>query len=674
MTLNLFDSFDTFKEAYGRTYAVLSELREGFHRSGRFDDSNAKLDEVSKIFATYLAYRRGHILEFPLPESRSFMEILRDAFLQTANLPQYKLTDGYTIFGTNPSLALRNDDESMVIDMVNLVRQGIDFAIDAKYTGRSFDILNEAFGHFIRDNFRSNIEDAQYMTPPEVTDFMAKLVIEDLKKELSFHSKDFGSLTVLDPSCGVGSFLSAIHKQAQYTDGLDPWRMRLFGQDKVERMVRLSTLNLELVDVETYNITIGNSLELGSPLDRLNGTVDVILTNPPFGARFAHDHIVQSCGSNTPFFSGLKRQTTSIFSELLFIDRGISLLKNGGRMLIIVPDGVVSSKGMSALLRQQLGRVCNIKAVIELPSSTFAQAGTRTKTVILYLRKGREETNGRSFMAVANGLGFEVSSRKGVKVKTVKGENELPSILESHRTAFESDTNEKINILSTYPSCVSVAEKTVLSGSWTPKHYEARRIETVSALSVLSDVDMIPLHELVNFHASERKAEAWADDRFFISVLHIIGEGFLDISKILSYSPRTAGLPVYAGELLLSRINPRIPRVCVAPDLGGKILCSSEFEIMTPKGATDIYALAYLLQSQVVLNQIKSLTSGTSASHNRIRTSDLGGVLIPVAREGTGKRALMERVTADYRLTLDSLTNDTLALAGIRSQEEVIFG
>ena len=675
MTLSLFDSTDPFQEAYGHTYAVLSELRERFHRSGRFDDSNTKLDEVSKIFATYLAFRTGQIPEFPHTESWSFVETLKSAFEKTAELPQYKLGDDFTIFGSNPSLAFRNDDEEMVVDMVKLVRQGIDFALDGRYTGRTFDILNEAFGHFIRDNFRSNIEDAQYMTPPEVTDFMAEIVLEDVKRDLRFRSAKHDSLTILDPSCGVGSFLSSIYRRSFGIDGLDPRRLRLFGQDKVERMVRLSTLNLELFDVEKYSITIGNSLELGSPLDRLNGTVDIILTNPPFGARFTQDYIAQRCGHNTPFFAGLKRSTTSLFSELLFIDRGISLLKDGGRMLIIVPDGVISSKGIAALLRQQLNRICNIVAIIELPSSTFAQAGTRTKTVILYLKKGRNENRfDNTFMAVANDLGFEVSSRKGVKIKMVNSKNELPAISDTYKVSLESEVSEGISVFSTQPSCVSVPESTIANGNWTPKHYEASRIETVFKLSRLSDFDMVPLRDLVYFHSGDRKAISWAEGYNFISVLHVIGDGFLNIGEIINYSPKTAGLPVSAGELLMSRINPRIPRVCVMPDLGSKTLCSSEFEIMTPKSDNDIYTLAYLLQTDVVLNQIRSLTSGTSASHNRIRTSELSEVLVPMVKRESRKWTLMKRLTEDYRLTLESLAHSTRALAKIRNEQQMIFG
>ena len=502
---------------------------------------------------------------------------------------------------------------------------------------------------------------------------MADLVLQDLENERQSVGGKQQILTVLDPSCGVGSFLGAIYQQAHNASWFDACRLRLFGQDKVERMVRLATLNLELFDVSEYKITMGNSLERGSSLDALNGTVDIILTNPPFGARFNQNYAVTSCGTNTPFFSSLRRPINSIFSEYLFIDRGMSLLKDGGRMLIIVPDGVVSAKGTSALLRQHLARNCQLSAVIELPASTFAQAGTGTKTVILYLRKGRGYSNSKVFMAVSNELGFHVSSRKGAKIKTMKGENDLPKIADVYSKSISDSSSEDTHILSSDPSCVAVSESTVFNGSWTPKHYSAKRIQTVATVRDHTDFDLVPLRDIVEFCASNRKPEFWHDGCAFISILHIFGEGLLDVTGTFDHMPKTPGIPTQPGDLLVSRINPRIPRVCVTPDLGVKILCSSEFEIMKTNNNINVYALAYLLQTNTVQNQIQSLTSGTSASHNRIRTSELGQVLIPIAKPGTKKAELMSRLTDDYRAILDSLSSSATMLANIRQRETEVF-
>lgn len=665
---------DAFREGHASTYDAFSELRESFHRSGRLDDSNAKLDEVAKLFATYLAFKTGQIRRFPTAESCTLVSELQQAFSETVALPQYRLGDGNTIFGSQPALAIRQGDETMAVDMVRLVQRGIDLAFDVRRYGHPFDILNEAFGHFVRDNFRSNVEDAQFMTPPEVTNFMAELALQDILAEDSSANDPDKPLTVVDPSCGVGSFLGAVYQLARDKALVDPGRIRLFGQDKVERMVRLATLNLGLFDVDEHRITLGNSLERGSPLDIVNGKVDIILTNPPFGARFDHTYVHDVCGDNVPFFRSLRRTAGSIDSELLFVDRGLRLLRDGGRMLIIVPDSVISSKGIAALLRHNLTVRSTLRAVIELPSSTFAQAGTRTKTAILYLQKGRTDANSPVFMGIANHLGFEVSSRKGVQIKTPCGKNELPAIAATYAEHRGELPSEDTGILSSTPSCVMVKEPAVFRGNWTPKHYSATRIETVAEIGRNVEFEMVPLREMVEFCSRDRKPEHWRNGWAFISILHIFGEGLVNVSGVFDYSPKTPGIPTETGELLFARINPRIPRVCVTPDFGIKTLCSSEFEVMKVKDGVDAYMLAYMLQTHAVQNQIHSLTSGTSASHNRIRTSELSQVLIPLAKRETNKADLIDKLTNDYRVVLDSLAESATMLAQLRQREAEVFG
>ena len=639
----------------------------------RLDDSNAKLDEVAKVFATYLAFRTGEIGRFPSTESGSLIPDLESAFTETARLPRYSLDGGHSIFGSQPGLSIRAGDEALASEMVKVVRESVDLAFELRADDRPFDIISEAFGHFVRDNFRGNIEDAQYMTPPEVADFMADLALHDLMLENPFVDGGSGYYTVMDPCCGVGSFLGAISQRAKASERFDHKRLRLFGQDKVERMVRLSTLNLELFDVEKRQITLGNSLEVNSPIDNLNGEVDLILTNPPFGARFDQEYVDKICRDNTPFFSSHRRAFSSIDSELLFIDRGMRLLKEGGRMLIIVPDGVVSTRGVSALLRQRLSRTVTLRAVIGLPTTAFAQAGTRTKTVILYLQKQRANDSHSVFMGVSNDLGFQVSSKKGIQVKTPRGENDLTDIASAYKESRQELDSKQVRVVSESPSCVTVQENLVFKGTWSPKQYSAERYTAVENLSRQRDFELAPLRELVEFHANSRKPMRWRDGWAFVSVLHIFGEGLINVSGVLGYKPKTPGTPIYPGEILMSRINPRISRVCVAPDFGAKTLCSSEFEVMSATDCVSVYELAYLLQTSPVRSQINSLTSGTSASHNRIRTDELGQVLIPIAKRGTQKAELIAKMVSNYRNALESLALNATAVAKLRHREEEVF-
>ncbi|WP_111113295.1 N-6 DNA methylase [Stenotrophomonas maltophilia] len=652
----------SLQSKHAEIYRMLSEMREAFHSYGRLDDSNAKLDEVAKLFATYIAYKQGRINRFPTGNELTVVELLQNAFLEACALPQYRDQKGCSIFGIKPSLALQEADGVLAQQLVRVTRHCVDTAFENRSGEEPFDVLNEAFGHFVRDNFRGNVEDAQYMTPAEVVNFMVEMALHDFGQE-----QPEGPLVILDPTCGVGSFLGSFYSAA-LREGYGRSKLRLFGQDKVERMVRLSTINMELFDAKDHKIYSGNSLEKGGGLDELNGSVDLILTNPPFGARIDRAQLNKSIGDNAPFFSSTGSSVSNVDSELLFIDRNLRLLKPGGRLMIVVPDGVVSARGMSAMLRKHLAETCSIEAIIELPPTAFAQAGTRTKTVILYLRKRRQNSHA-TFIAVAGDLGFQVSSRKGVQIKSYEGTNELESILQSFKVARSFLSRNLPNVVASQPSCVLVAEKEIVSGSWTPSHYSAKRFQAIGELSATDDVEVVKLSDLAEFHSDRKASAVWTDGSAFLSVLHILGEGFIDVIGARCHAPKTAGLLTQPGDVLISKINPRIPRVAVTPDFGMRTLCSSEFEVLRPRGRISSYALAYLLQTKLVQDQVQSLTSGTSASHNRIRSKELATVTIPIPKKGSKSFASFHKIVREYESAATAMVDATMKLSELRMKE-----
>lgn len=651
------------EDTYRRIYNGLGELREVFHRSGRLDDSNAKLDEVAKLIATYIAFRAGDIAFFPDASSNNLLPTLQQAFALAAALPCYRMNTGASMFGSAP-LALKPGDEVVARALVIAVKEMVDAALES-VSGRvgSLDVVNEAFGHFVRDNFRGNVEDAQYMTPPEVVDFMADMAL-DLVSESGRKS-----LTVADPSCGVGSFLTTF---ASRHAGRGKCSVQLIGQDKVERMVRLATLNLTLCKTSNAKIWSGNSIEPGSPLDGLKGCVDLVLTNPPFGARFPSDLVRQYGADVLPIFAKHARAKGALDSELLFVDRNLQLLKDGGHMLIVLPDSVVSGKGIAALLRQELAKKAEILAVVALPATAFAQAGTRTKTVVLCVRKHRRSRAVATFMGVSADLGFQVASRKGSTVKIAAGQNDLPDLSVAFRVARKIEhAPQSAQVLSRQPSAVIVAESEVVKGSWTPNHYSADRMVAVESIS--REQNEAPrLADLASCDDRLRSAVCHKKGAVFLSVLHVLGEGMIDCKGALSYSPKTPGRMASPGDILFSRINPRIPRMCVAPDFGMPLMCSAEFIVLQARDGVDPYALTYLLQCDVVQQQIRSVTSGTSASHNRIRAEDLLSIRVPFPPAGTPAALALGRIAAAYRKSVQSVFAASLSLARLRSEESSV--
>lgn len=121
----------------------------------------------------------------------------------------------------------------------------------------------------------------------------------------------------------------------------------------------------------------------------------------------------------------------TIDPAVLFIDRCLQLLRPGGRLLIVLPDGVLCNSGDRYVREYIMGRKDEktgqfvggkaiVKAVLSLPADTFKLSGTGAKTSVLYLQKRHAskehpeqflpEPQGDVFMAVAETLGYVVKN------------------------------------------------------------------------------------------------------------------------------------------------------------------------------------------------------------------------------------------------------------------------
>ena len=629
-------------------YNEISQLRDLFHKYGRFDDSNSKLDEISKYISIYIyQLQKGVngknnfkklVAAYEKDKSFKLVPVLKELFEEISLSKEFLNDDRTSIFGNSPTLNIEEEDNNFAYHLIKLVVNSIESIKDKEEY--DFDLLNESFGHFVRDNFRNHIEDAQYMTPSEAVELMCNIALNDLEKEDK--TKRIQDFIVCDPCCGVGSFLSTFYKKSRENNVIDSSKLKIVGQDKVARMVRFAKINMLLFNNHTHLITKGNSLAGESALDNYNGKVDLILTNPPFGAKFSSDELKPNAKNNYPILHDLilsRQGGTNFSSEILFVDRCISLLKPNGKLLAVLPDSVISSAGLSSTLRHRLinTKAINIRGIIELPSVTFAQAGTRTKTSILYLEKVAEaDKKNYVFIAQSEQIGFEVSTKKGATVKIESGENDLLKIFESYQNNNFISNGVEQKVLSESPSCVLVKPELLHQKSWTPSHYNARKLTAIKKFKKSgSEIELVKLNEIVDFMTNARKREYIPNDSKCISILHILNDDNLNYEELLTYNPKYQGTVCKAGDLLFSKINPRILRVLVVPDLGLNLTCSSEFEIMNSTIDINNYGIKLLLMIPSVQTQINYLTSGTSSSHNRIKSIDLANVLIPLPKKNT---------------------------------------
>ena len=453
----------------------------------------------------------------------------------------------------------------------------------------------------------------------------------------------------MDPTCGVGTLLIEASRQyVRYIGKLNlPEEKKnalitrfleigMIGQDKVDRMVRLSKINTLLMGGNSGNIFIGNSISEHTEIDKLKERVDLIFTNPPFGAEYKYGDLLQE---DFELLDQLNCQTGNICSELLMLLKCLSLLKANGKLAIVLPDSVFSAKGLNAHVRNLILSHYRVNAVIEMPAVTFAQAGTRTKTSILYLTKCVPPKDYKIIMATCSDIGYTVKERMGVPVKITSGTNEMYEIA---RVYTESGFDEQI--ISHTPSVTWVKKSDLIDEIINPSFYSADRLQTLSELETrnIEGYELRTLSEIVKCVTLGRKNKNTSDSVKHISVLHINPDCTIDFQQVLTYAPISKGRICSKGDILFSKINPRIPRMTVVPEFDKDLVCSNEFEIFQTSADIGAYAICFLLKTSYVAKQIEHLTSGTSSSHSRIKREQLMDIKIPYPVSKAAKREIKE--------------------------------
>lgn len=261
---------------------------------------------------------------------------------------------------------------------------------------------------------------------------------------------------VLDPACGTGGFLvevlnflnSVFHKEKHVSAGDENTEefitirdrlanfagSNLFGADFDPFLVRASQMNVMMAGNSVGHLFHMNSLEF--PHGHLNGvkpateaiklgTMDVVVTNPPFGSdipvternileQFELARRWERQGSGFVMTQNLK---PAVSPEILFIERCVQWLRPGGRMGIVLPDGILGNPGDEPI-RYWILRHCWVLASIDLPVECFiVEANVNILTSLLLLKKKTQqeiqaEDLGKQvdypvFMAVAEKVGFD---------------------------------------------------------------------------------------------------------------------------------------------------------------------------------------------------------------------------------------------------------------------------
>jgi type I restriction enzyme M protein len=325
-------------------------------------------------------------------------------------------------------------------------------------SGTDIDVKGIAYQELVGTNLRG--DRGQYFTPKGAVELMVRIL--DPKE----HE------TVLDPACGTGGFLRETlrhllnkWRDAEGTAGLPDTEAQLvkhqerlaryasehlFGADFDPFLVRATSMSVMMLTGGAGNVFHMDSLafpgghlpgvaeaKLRVPLGRqvpipLEPQVDVLMTNPPFGTDIKiededildqyRDGVAQSWSRNREtgqVEASATGRVSAMSPEQLFIQRAVEWVRPGGRIGIVLPNGILSNPGPSdEAIRRWILDNCWVLASVELPVETFiVEANVNILTSLLFLKRKTEREQlaadlGQQhdypvFMAVAEKVGVD---------------------------------------------------------------------------------------------------------------------------------------------------------------------------------------------------------------------------------------------------------------------------
>lgn len=284
------------------------------------------------------------------------------------------------------------------------------------------DVVGDAFEVFIQGALKGG--QGQFFTPKNVVRTAIEII------DPSINDK------IIDPACGSGGFLvealKYVHSKIEKQGDEFGW-----SQEEIFNL-KSTTINTNIRGIErdkflskvakAYMVIMGDGksgIFCEDSLEEINnwdnktraniglGQFDIVLTNPPFGAKIP----VKGEKKLAQYALGYKwkkvddvwekdKLKDSEAPQILFIDRCLQLLKDGGKMAIVLPDGMLSNP-TDGYIVQYLLEHTEIIGIIDMPMSTFLPY-TPTKTHLLFLRKTKNpKKNYDFFMSYAKTCGHD---------------------------------------------------------------------------------------------------------------------------------------------------------------------------------------------------------------------------------------------------------------------------
>lgn len=417
----------------------------------------AAFDEISKILFIKIRYERTNSgTQIFSKEEFLKQKKMYDAVKSKESPDYYQFLFNKTkedfakdhLFDENETIKIRENSFEQIVKELQVYN----------LSTTSDDVKGIAFEQFLGRTFRGEL--GQFFTPRTIVDFMVS-VLDPQEGEY-----------VCDPCCGSGGFLIRAFeyvrehienevevrkedvKKSLFTD--DYSKLPKKEQEKIDQKVidafskmnyeldinnpmgRLRSLSFDCIYGTDANPRMARTAKMNMIMhgdghggvhhhDGLlnvngiwEGRFDVILTNPPFGARIDKELKITEADRFTDiekikayekrygkenYDNALKQVNDHIdqpildlfqigkfsgLTEVLFMERCLNLLKPGGRMGIVLPEGVLNNTNLQKV-RDFVESKAKILLIVSIPQDVFMAAGATVKPSLLFFKKFTED-------------------------------------------------------------------------------------------------------------------------------------------------------------------------------------------------------------------------------------------------------------------------------------------
>lgn len=303
----------------------------------------------------------------------------------------------------------------------------------------SADVKGGVFEDFLGKTFRDDL--GQYFTPTPVINLMVGILQPTVN--------DF----IGDPACGSARMLThaldyvrkqeftrAVAANGGNAEGINPEeptpdfvRFRdnqLFGAEYAPNVMHVARVNTLMNGAQYADLKIMDSL---APLASITGGVmeglpnnpgfypnglTMILTNPPFGSKVTNERVLKDLAERNGVSKLNGKISKSLPQEVVFVNRCLEFLAPGGKLAIVLPDGVLANSSMQDI-RDWILRLARIIAVVSLPIETFTPYGAGVKASVLFLQKRNSLVSDEQvlsddykvFVAQIQDIGYDATGR-----------------------------------------------------------------------------------------------------------------------------------------------------------------------------------------------------------------------------------------------------------------------